>query len=52
MVVDFNEWAKQTTSYIWTGCEVQDFKKITDHSRRIYGIYLKFKKEKTKDHNM
>jgi hypothetical protein len=27
-------------------------KNITDHSRGIYGIYLKLMKEKPNDHNM
>jgi hypothetical protein len=32
--------------------EVQDFRKITDHIRGIYGVYLRFVKEKLKDANM
>jgi hypothetical protein len=32
--------------------EVHDFRKITDHIRGIYGVYLRFVKEKLKDANM
>ena len=32
--------------------EVQDFKKITDHFRGLYGIYRKSIKEEPSDHNM
>jgi len=31
--------------------ELQDFRKITDYYRGIYGIYLKVILKKTKDHN-
>ena len=36
----YNKPEEQTASYIWT-IKVQDFKKITHHSRGMYGIYLK-----------
>lgn len=32
--------------------KVQDFRKITEHFRRIYRIYLRFVKKKPKDQNM
>ena len=32
--------------------EVQDFRKMTHHFRRIYGIYLTLLKNNQKDHNM
>ena len=31
---------------------VQDFRKITDHFRGIYGLYLKLIKKKLKDYNV
>ena len=50
----FNEWDEPAVRYTLSGwvweimIEIQDFMKITDQSRGIYRIYLKFAKEKTK----
>ena len=49
-----NKWGEATVGYIWTGWVWditnwgEDFKKITDHLRGIYIIYLELVKKNKK----